>query len=363
MDTTKKLGRGASSGLLKLSILLLALFLPIILVFGQAKNIKSTLASSGIYSTAVDSALDSAQKESNNNQTDPNQPPNNNQTNNDGGLPFDDPQVRAVVKQAVPPSQIQQWAEQLIDSGYGWLDGTTEQPVINVDFSQVKQKLAVGLGNYAVNRAKTLPVCTTAELQALQAQGDSPDPFKLTCVPPGFDVQSLQSEVEQQVLSNADFLQKDSFTTADIPKDQNTGETVFQKVDSARTAYKWAKATPYIWAGLAILFAVLLFLLHDDRRRGAFVVGRTFTGVGIFVTVVALISRFMTIQATNASGPLAKQIQGNFQDTVLYIAKSLALSLNNVYLIIGLVYVLIGAGILVALRLTRPKVPATVKKK
>ncbi len=352
MNTLKTFGRVCASGLFKLSILLFAIVVPIIVVFGSSSKLETTLQGSGIYSSAIDKALDSATKE-NNKSKDPNI------NNNDGGdsLPFDQPDVRAAVKQAVPPEQIQAWVEQGIDGTYTWLDGNATNPTIQLDFAATKQNLANSLGDYAVTRAKSLPVCTNAQLKALQASGGDVDPFKAACIPQGFDIASLRTKVQDQVLNNSDFLEKTTFTTADLPKNEQ-GKTVFEQAAIARTGYKLAKLTPYLWAGLALLGAGLLILLHDKKRRGAFVVSRTLVAIGVFVFVTAVVVRYLISQVSSPTGVLVKQVQGDFQSTIIFVVRSLGNNLNNVYITIGAVYVITGALGLLVLRLTRPASPA-----
>lgn len=345
MNGIKAFGRVTSSGLFKLSLLLFAILLPVVLVFGKADTIKQTLQGSGIYSSAIDSALDSATKNA----------------SKDNSLPFDDPQVRAVVKKAVPPEQIQSWSEQIIDSLYKWLNGSGTNPPINLDFSAVKQNLAGGLGDYAVARAKTLPMCTTVQLRQLQAEGGKLDALKAVCVPKGFDIESLRATVQQEVLGNSDFLSKTSVTAADLPKNEQ-GKTVFEQASITRTVYQWAKITPYIWAGLAIVSAGILFALHDKRRRGLYVIGRTFVGVGIFIVIAGVVTRYLISQATSPTGIVVKQVHGDFQSTVIFIAKNLGNDLNNTYLYVGVAYMVLGALVLHGLHLTKPKTPATDTK-
>lgn len=344
MNGLKTFGRASSSLIFKVTIVLFAVFLPIILVFGNSNTLKTTLEQSGIYSSAVDTALDSATKNA----------------TQENGLPFEQPEVKAAINQAVPPKQIQAWSEQVIDGTYIWLNSDATNPAITLDFASTKQNLAAALGDYAVNRAKTLPTCTNAQLRALQASGGTVDAFKGACIPQGFDVASLRSNVEREVLGNSDFLGEASFTTADLPKNEQ-GKTPFEQAAIARTIYMWAKITPYIWAGIAILAAGLVILLHDKRRRGVYVVMRTLSAVGIFVSLTALLVRYLVTQVSSPTGVLVKQVQGDFQPTMIFIVRHLGNSMNNVYIVIGVAYLALGGIGLLVLKFTQPKQAETTK--
>lgn len=304
---------------------------------------KSTLRGSGIYSSAVDQALDSAAKNA----------------AKDNSVPFDQPEVRAAVKKAIPPEQLQTWAEQMIDGTYGWLNSGATDPVINLDFATAKQNLADNLGNYAVARAKALPVCTNAQLLALQSSGGDVDPFTAICIPKGFDLESLRTKVEDEVLKNTDVFDKSSFSAADFPKNEQ-GKTVFEQASLGRTGYQWAKNAPYILVAVACISAGLWVLMHDKKRRGIYVVGRSLLGVGVFILVGAIVLRYLITQVSSPAGPLVKHVQGDTQSTVIYVVRNLSNSVNNVYLVVGLVYAIAGGAALLVLHFTKPKAAAPV---
>ncbi len=342
MNGLKTAGRVTSSGVFKLSIILFAALLPIVLIFGTPNKIKATLKGSGIYNSVVDKALDSAVKNA----------------SPDNTLPIDQPEIRAAIKQAIPPAQIQLWVEQLIDGMYGWLDSNQANPTFKLDLAQTKQNVATALGDYAVQRAKGLPVCTIPQLRALQASGSKIDAFQASCIPQGFDINSLRGTVLNEINNNKDFLNKTTISAEDFPKN-NQGKTVFETATQARTAYKWTKLAPYILAGLALVAAISLILLHDKRRRGVFVVGRTLLGAGIFITVSAVVVRYLISQVSSPAGVIVKQVQGDFQTTIIYVVRNLGNSTNNIYLTTGLIFLAAGGIILLLVRLTRPKVEDT----
>ena len=338
MNGLKTFGRVSASGLFKLSLLLFAAFLPLVLIFGTPNKLKSTLKASGIYDIVVDKALDSAAKNA----------------GQDNSLPIDDPAVRTALKKALPPSQIQTWVEQLIDGTYGWLNSNDANPTFKLDFSGTKQNISDALGDYAVQRAQTLPTCTIQQLRALQASGGKIDAFQATCIPQGFDINTLRTTVQSQVLNNKDFLEKTTVSASDFPKNEQ-GKTVFETATPIRSGYKVLKVVPYILLGVALVSAISLVFLHDKRRRGIFVVGRTLVAVGTFITLSGLVVRYLISQTTSPNGPIVKQVQVDLQATVIYVTRNLGYSTNTIYLTIGISCLLGGVVLLLINRFTSKK--------
>jgi hypothetical protein len=334
----KRLGRGLLSQLFKFSIVFLVLTTALVVVFGTPDRLKSSLKDSGLFDSAVDTVLDESQKD---------------QSNKNDEVPLDDPGVRQAVKTAFPADFLEQTSGQFIDGIYGWLQGTTETPQYELNLSDSKKRLASAVGDAAVKRVKSLPNCTAAQL--LKIDQDNLDLFRLKCRPPGIDLKAERTKIVRQIASNDDFLKDTHITAADLPKDN--GQTVFDKIDAVPNIFSWIQRLPWIMGILAILGASGLILLHDEKRRGIWLVGRNLLVLGILLTIGALIANYL-------SGHIQfiKVEDGNtLQQTMVSVVRSLIMAVNKVIIIFGAIYAAVGGIIMLFIHHMRPKI-SSVKK-
>ena len=353
MHFLKRLGRGLASSLLKLSLFLLASIGALVVVFGTATPLKGALRQSNIYTSAVDSVLDSAGKQSNS------QPGQQASGNNGGqGLPIDQPGLREAAKTAITPTFLQSTAEQIIDGIYGWLGGKTAQPQFSIDISTVKQQFTQAMGDYAVNRAKGLPACTPQQARDLAVS--KPDPLSIPCLPTGFDVNSLRAQVADQVNKNTgnSILQNNTITADNLPKNdqgQNPVQQITDKASKLPQIFHWFKLAPWILGGLALLLAAFVLLLADERRLGLKSVAWSFISIGAILMLEVIVTTIIANKLTGPSGPLAKKFNGGnvLQQPLISTFHSLGQSVNGKLLIFGIIYLVLGIGTLIILRTTK----------
>lgn len=332
MQFLKKLGRGLSSSLLKLCLFTLAIVASLLMVFGSPTQLKHSLKDSGMYDTLVDNVLQSAQK---------------NSDQNGDSIPVDRPEVKAAIKTAFSPQYLQSNTEQVVDSIYRWLNSDVTNPDFKIDLSTQKQALANALGDYAVSRAQSLPVCTLQ--QARQLQATSIDPYNVPCVPPGFNLATIHSQVVNDVTQNTDFLDKTVIDANTLAKN-NGGQNPFEKADKGRKVYHLFKSAPYVLGGLAILSAGSLILLYDDRRRGLRAIGVIFLGTGIFLFISTWVITYILGHVKTSSGLGKPGTNISFQQNLVSVINSLNNALNHKLFIFCAVYAILGVWILLTLK-------------
>lgn len=325
----KRFLRGSSSFVFKFAIVFLAIASAYVVVFGTSAQLKTSLKNSDIYDNAVNSILDESQKE---------------QGAKTDNVPLDDPGVRKAANTAFSATFIEQQLTTAIDGVYGWLDGTTKTPAIQIDLAEAKKRLATGIGEAAIDRVKALPVCTQAQL--LKLDQSNPDPFSLPCRPPNIDLSAERKEIVNQVLGSDEFLDDTSISVDDFPK-QN-GQTVFERAGDAPTVFQWLHRLPWLLGTVSLLAAAMVIWLHEERRRGVWVVGRTLVVSGILLLIGVFISGYI------ASNRIIKVDAGNeLQQSGLNLVRSLISEFNQVLMIFGIAYVVIGGITMIAIRLTR----------
>ncbi len=347
MNILKSLARGFLAFLFKVSLVLLIILWPLVMVFGTSDQLKTSLKASKIYDTGVDSLIESVNKDSD-------------KSNEDN--PFKDPAVQQAAKTAITPTFLQRSSESIIDGIYGWLQGKTPQPTFTIDASEVKDQFIKAAGDYAVNRAKSLPTCTVAQLRQM---GTDIDPLTATCVPPGYNIEGLRDLIAQELNKPSEngeknILQQPIITADTLPKNDN-GKTPVQDITNGASnlpkIFMWLQRGPFILLGLATVSGGLLVLLYDDKRRGI-------RNLAVTVLPIGLLGLFGVVVTNRAFGALAKsdaiaKADATIQQPLISLLHTLSNAINQKLLFIAAVYAVLGAGTLIALHFTKPKTLAT----
>lgn len=293
---------------------------------GQPDNVKKVLADSGIYNSVVPNALSQAGKIS----------------TAGGDIPLNDPQIQAAAKSAIPPSQVRQDANQIIDSVYSWLNGKTPAPSFNIDLNSAKVNFASNIGEVVAQRAASLPACTAFS-------GTSFDAYNATCLPPGVTPSAAATEVKSQVLNGQGFLDKPVVNAASVKTD--SGKSVFDNQRIPKT-YQRLKEIPWVIALLIIVFSAGIVFLSSSRRRGARRVSLALVGVGIFMLLFAW-------GVDKAASSVVSNIKINNnaagQQQLRTVVKDLAQAIDKNYWLFGAVYIVLGTAALASIRWLLPK--------
>lgn len=342
MNILKSLLRGLLAFLFKVSLVLLIIIWPIVMVFGNSAQLKSSLKTSNIYNTAVDNLISNINKD-----------------NKDGSdNPFNDPAVQQAAKQALSPAFLEKSSESIIDGVYGWLSGKTDQPTFSIDASGVKDQFTKAVGDYAVARAKTLPACTVAQLRQM---GTDIDPLTVNCVPPGYNIEGLRDQVAEQLNKPSEdgkpnILQQPTITADNLPKDED-GQTPIQKItekgDKARKIFHLLTLAPLLLGGLAIVSGSLLVLLYDDKRRGIRNLAVTILPIGVLGLLGVFVTKAVFARLEKSDAFI--KADPNIQQPMISLVHTLTTAVNQKLLLVAIVYTVLGAGTLIALHYTKPK--------
>ncbi len=330
----KKLARVLSSSILKLSLFNLALVGAAVLVLGTSAQLKQSIVDSKLYDSFVDSVLQASIDAS------------ENQVQGQS-FPLSDPEIQSAAKKAFPPELLQNNLEQVIDGTYAWLDGTTAEPKFSVDFGDAKQTFAAGVGDFAVRRFNSLPACTIGQLQSLDP---SIDPFNVPCQPPGVTAAMVQAQVVNEIQTSEEFLPKPVITPETMPADES-GQTFAQQLSGAPGAMQTLKKLPWILATVALVAAAVTVPLHEKRRFGVRSIATTFAGTGIFLLVSTLILGYFFAQMNKPGGSISQFAEGQFQQAVVSIFRSLSIEFNSYLIRFSLAYIAIGVLLYGVLRI------------
>ena len=236
-------------------------------------NIEAWLNQSGIYSNFVDNVVQQAAKsngqgdQSNTGSTD---------------VSISDPAVQAAAKVAFSPAVLQKDVVIFLNGNYAWLQKKTATPQFVIDLSTAKQTFAEQVGQAVTTHLASLPVCTTAQLEALTTQ----DPLAVTCRPATVDPASTGAAVTAQLANGDGFLSNPVITPTSLStkgNNQPPSQPYYDKFSFAPKAYKAATEAPWALAGLALLCIIGIFFIAPTKRRGVRRVGVVLFEVGILL--------------------------------------------------------------------------------
>ncbi len=312
----------ASSSLLKITLFSLALTGAGWMVFGTSDKIKQAAEENSLYDSAVEIVLENAKEEA---------------LSGNEQLPLDNPEIQAAAENAFPPELLSQNSGSIIDGFYTWLAGETPTPQFSVDLTDAKQRFADGVGDYAVKRYEALPPCTFAQLQTLSPDVD---PFSVDCRPPGLLGSTIRERVVTEILNSEEFLKDAVFTAEDLPKDEQ-GRTIAQNFEAAPDVFSALRLLPWILGISSLLLATAVLFLSEDKRKGLRRIATTLLGTGAFLAVGSLLITYLFNQMN--------QPEDAFQSSAAGVAKSLAGEYNAALMQFYIVYIAVGAGILLTL--------------
>lgn len=250
------------------------------MVFKTPEPLKSALSGSGIYSSLVDSFIkDKAQAAGED-------------------LPLEETGIQAAVQKAFPPQVIEAKANSLIDQGYRWVQGDSEQLSFTVNLDAERADLNTYIQQYAASRAASLPLCTAAQLQAFGSI-DAIDPFTAPCRPAFISVDAIAQQAGQQAAQSTELADATTVNADSVRNDQ--GQTLSQQLAVVPRAYSWTIWTMYASGIAAILCMVAVVALRrTDWRRTVKHLGRVLFSTGLTSVVLAWLIGFGLTKATQS---------------------------------------------------------------
>lgn len=324
MPFVRKVGRFLSASLLKLSLFVFATSMALGSVIGSPEPIKDSLDKSGIYDTVVPGFLDAASKEEGQEGRE--------------DLPVDDAKVKEIINSSFSPQFLKSSADTILEGFHSWLNGETAQPEFKVDLTGPKQSLVQGLAGYAEQRLLSLPACTSA--QARELAGQDIDPFAVECRPPVVISQEKQKIIDE--LNNSEFLKDQEISSASLTKDNPDKFT--EELKGLPDGYQLLLSLPMVTGILALVSAVGLILLHDDKRRGFRQAGIIVLVAGLFLLVSTLLFQVIYDKAAN---PNSFNIENaSLKDAVIDLLGRLYSIFNRSLMIISAIYTMVGGGTL-----------------
>lgn len=258
-----------------LSLSILVISSTILYAIGNQANFKYALREANVYDEFVPSLLDTIEQSTA-------ERPNDEQPSEQN--PFDNADVREIVKQSVDPNLLKSQLEPALDEVTNWLKGDSDKLNINIDLSPIKSTLTSQLTAYADNRMTSLPPCTPQDVQAI----DQTDFLTLTCRPPDFNVSQVKENIDE-TLKEVDFV----ITNKTFQKTA-TDPTIEDKLSNVKMAYNGLQS---IFYGSIVLTALSLAAFVFARRpwkEAFYELGKSLSITGL-LTVMPVIAGILIV--------------------------------------------------------------------
>lgn len=318
---------------LKICLVLFAFGFALANTLGTPAVIKDSLNKSGIYDKVVDSFIESTSREIDESKDD---------------IPLDDPEVKAAIKKAFSPELLRESTNNFVDGLYGWLNGETEQPEFRVDFTAAKDSVVHDLADIALNRLEKLPACSADQLRNLPER--NVNPFTAKCRPP-IDLKREKVRFLNEFKRNTRDI-KAVITFDDLgPEAKQT----FADIEPLRGAVQAANKLPVTLLLVGILLVICIMLLERTKRHGVKKVAVIITWIGVVLGFGIALFYYLFSKANRRGEALNGVVDlGNdgLRNSAVDALMSVLGHLTGTVLKIAVIYIVIGAAVLVWLRVS-----------
>lgn len=331
MNIFRRIGLSLTIVLFSLCISALIVLISIRSVVDTPQPLEKALSNSGIYSSLVQNIITQ-------------------QLNNSSSPAASDADVQKALEQALSPSFLQQSTEKVINTTYGWAQGSTANPDFSIDLSSVKSAFADNIATLIQQRLNTLPQCPPGTAPPTT----SDEVMSLSCLPRGIPSTNLTGVVRQETLSSNLF---PTGNTLDINSIKNAqGQTLTDQLSIIPIAHQYYVYALYIIPILTILLSVAIIFLSSTKRSGIKRIAWPFITTGITSVIAAILGVWLLNEAVTRLGAAAS---GAIQDKMLLVIQTIVNDMRIWWIWLGGGYIVLGIILLVIVRLTRPR-PDTV---
>ena len=195
-------------------------------------------------------------------------------------IPFDDPRITQIIKNNFDPQTMQTVSEGFLDSFYDWLNGKTPGVTYQADLTKNKQKLALQIAEYGVEKVSNLEYCPRPPTET--------NIFKLECRPYGLGLADVKNQLYDSIANNKDFLSNGKLSIDSLPKVDGK-KTIVEAYPNAPTYFSYFKILPYVLLSLSALFGIFVVYIYRSKLNGLSSVGFSLASTGLFLAVTPII--------------------------------------------------------------------------
>jgi len=255
-------------------------------------------------------------------------------------------------KSAFPPTVLQENVELVLDSAYDWLEGKNDKLVFSLDLAAEKLAFVEALGNEAVAKLSSLPVCPSG------AVSEDFEAFSATCLPSGSDINALTTKLKTELSSSQDILPDTSLSADDI-KVRVNGEdkTLGEAFSNAPRWYSWFKSSPLVLTALIFINGGLIVLLSRPKLKGLKKLAWLFGSVGGALMLLGGAGLVVGQQLGSRPVRFGDGSDGIAENLLGPLVVRVGSSLSKWHLIIGGVYLVLAVIFMVIYKMHKKKNP------
>lgn len=224
-------------------------------------------------------------------------------------IPLKDPKIRQIALDVYNPEFVQSNTEKLIDGVYGWLEGKTEKPVINLDFTEKNQEFVNKISKYLKKQAVKTSLVTPAEAEKTATRADN---------------LLLENKLTAKDIKTAD------------------GEPVQDSFSNFPQSFSLAKTIPYALIVIALVLLAIIFYLSKDRTSALKRISRSLLLAGVLIALTPFIFLFCARLLLKKSSDDEQVI-----NIIRTLFEQFMHEADKVYYITGAVIILIAIGLYV----------------
>jgi hypothetical protein len=251
--------------------------------------------------------------------------------------------LKRAAEKALPKDQFNQLVDQVVSANYSWLQGKTSKPSYSIDLNQYKNAFSSNVGNFMVNQLSALPACTEAQAIELNT---STNPLTLSCLPSFISVSTAVKQIQSEINSGKVFLNKDVLAPQSLTLN-GSSVPYYVKGSHAPSDYKWYSRLPYIAVIIAVLSAVLMWLLSPRKKLAYRGLSYALIASGLLLIAFKLCVHTADSKIINRLD--AKASLGTFKPSVNELIRLITNKIGHDGFIFGVVYIVIAILLLLSL--------------
>jgi len=332
MNILRRLGLSLVVLIFSLSISLFALFVGLYSLLSNPQPIKDALRSSGIYTNLVQNVLEQ-------------------QATSSPSYMSTDPTIQTALTQAMPPTFLENTANNFLDGIYDWIEGKTESPRFSVDLSQVRANFANNIAIDVKQKLDSLPVCP----DLIAPPASTGDALSLTCMPQGISSTAIANSARQEALDNSPF--NGTFDASTL-KD-NQGRPLFASLTFVPAIYHYYVIALFLLPLCMGLCALAIVYLSATKRKGLKRMAWLLVSTGVGIMIIATLEVWLIRKGVSLLSSISNS-NTTLQEKGTTIVETLVTDMRTWWFVAGAAYTLIGITTLIIVKLNPPKVTPLV---
>lgn len=326
MEFLRKFTCVVASSLVPILLFGFGIGLGVMQVFGSSNHLKQALGEHQVYESLVGSLIATSEQKQ----------------VLDQRIPTDHPDIKQIIQNAVPPDYIKGQTEGFLDGLYLWIRGEVSDLDVEINLTDAKNNLVSGLTHYAAARSASLPTCGPGA--AFDAS--SFDLLTASCIPQGIDRELVLAQFRNELAT--DLIENPVVSEEQL---SSNGKSLEEQLRILPDGYRTIMTSLWVSGIAAVALTILLVLCSPTVRNGLKRAGAIFVVAGSSSVVFALLS-ILVLQRL-----VAMWAEGEFQLSLAHTIGSLLSGVRSWWLGYAILLVVLGAGMLIAIRFIKTKGP------